>query len=33
MTREQFATLVGASGEQVEHWRSEGLLDPQGLGG
>jgi class 3 adenylate cyclase len=33
MTHEQFATLVGASSEQVERWRSRGLLDPQGLGG
>ena len=33
MTCEEFATLVGVSSEQVERWRSEGLLDPQGLGG
>src|SRR5256886_2115577 len=29
---EEFAALVGASPEQVEQWRREGLLDPQGLG-
>src|SRR5437879_10922248 len=29
---EEFAALVGASPEQVEQWRREGLLDPEGLG-
>ena len=29
---EEFAALVGASPEQVERWRHEGLLDPQALG-
>src|SRR5256886_1076630 len=29
---EEFAALVGATREQVEQWRREGLLDPQGLG-
>src|SRR3989440_1958656 len=29
---EEFAALVDASLEQVEQWRREGLLDPQGLG-
>ena len=29
---EEFAALVGASLEQVERWRGEGLLDPEGLG-
>ena len=29
---EEFAALVGASPEQVEQWRREGLLDPQALG-
>src|SRR5207249_3258432 len=29
---EEVAALVGASLEQVEQWRREGLLDPEGLG-
>ena len=29
---DEFAALVGASPEQVEQWRRQGLLDPQGLG-
>src|SRR2546430_5486195 len=29
---DEFAALVGASPEQVEQWRREGLLDPEGLG-
>ena len=29
---EEFAALVGASPEQVERWRREGLLDPEGTG-
>src|SRR5436190_969615 len=29
---DEFAALVGASLEQVEQWRREGLLDPEGLG-
>ena len=29
---EEFAALVGVSLEQVEQWRREGLLDPEGLG-
>jgi hypothetical protein len=33
MSREEFARLVDVSVEQVEQWREEGLLDPQGLGG
>jgi class 3 adenylate cyclase len=33
ITREEFATLVGVSVEQVDRWRDEGLLDPEGLGG
>src|SRR2546430_2518218 len=28
----EFAALVGASPEQLEQWRREGLLDPEGLG-
>jgi class 3 adenylate cyclase len=33
MTREKFAELVGVSAGQVDRWRDEGLLDPEGLGG
>ena len=33
MTREQFGALVGVSGEQVEQWTDDGLLDPEGIGG
>jgi adenylate cyclase len=29
---DEFAALVGASPEQVERWRGEGLLDPEGTG-